>query len=279
MIQILLTLLIAFGVCFSFSSEKKRSIREHFMPPLSYRFEEGQPKTMLNYSVERPNQYQPPIEQTNYSGPADQVMISPIEQQRAEYVRANLTTRPETVRSPQHTSLWLDYTAPPNQTSNVAPRIADVNYGAYINERPPEPQHLAVEPLNPLGLSHNGQLQPIIYARAVYANKKSRLNQLGDPIRGDVPIAPLAGESWFKPAVTPHIDLREGAMTVMGGRHNDTTNELGLLKYKSTFGAHNINAGSRFKPDNEMVMQTSGMIPLYKEMVNNVGDVTVTTMY
>jgi len=263
MIQIILTLLIAFGVCKLFSSDKKRVIREHFMPPLSYRFEQGGPKTMLDYSIDRPVEAQMSAEQP----------------QRAEYARADLTTRPETMRSPPHTSLFLNYTAPPNQTSNVAPRVADVYYGAYINERPPEPRHLAVEPFNPLGLSHNGQLQPIIYSRAVYANKKSRLNQLGDPIRGDVPIAPLAGESWFKPAVTPHIDLREGAMTVMGGRHNDTTNELGLLKYKSTYGAHNIIAGSPFKPDNEMVMQTSGMIPLYKEMVNNAGDVTVTTMY
>jgi hypothetical protein len=261
MIQIILTLLIAFGVAMTFSD--KKPIREYFMPPLSYRFEEGGPKTMLDsttvdYSVDRPQTEQP---------------------QRAEYARADLTTRPETVRSPPHTSLFLNYTAPPNQTSNVAPRVADVYYGAYINERPPDQRHLAVEPFNPLGLSQNGQLQPIIYARAVYANKKSRLNQLGDPIRGDIPIAPLSGDAWFKPAVTPHIDLREGAMTVMGGRHNDTTNELGLLKYNSTYGAHNIIAGSPFKPDNEMVMQTSGMIPLYKEMVNNVGDVTVTTMY
>lgn len=255
MIQVILTLLIAVGVC---SLWKKKPVIETFMPPLSYRFEKPPATTTtLDYTNQRPASTQ----------------------QRAEYLHTNSRTSPATVGRPQTTSLYLDYMVPPNQTSNVAPRIADVSYGANIVSRPPPDRFLAVDPMNPLGLSHDGQLQPIIYDRAVYANKLSRLNTLGDPIRGDLPIAPLVNNGWFAPAVTPHIDLREGAMTVMGGRHNDTTNELGRMKYNSTYGAHNIIAGSRYKPDNEMVMQTSGMIPLYKEMVNNVGDVTVSTMY
>ena len=265
MIQVILTLLIAVGLCAAWT-KRKSSLIETFMPPLSYRFEEPPPRAMtttLDYNTTR----QP---------------ASMVPQPATRMMSRDMLVRPRRAADDMlapPTNFTLNYTVPPNQTSNVAPRIADVPYTSALQGPVPDTQYLAVDPMNPLGLSQSGQLQPVIYPRAVYANKMSRLFSLGDPIRGDLPIAPLAGDNWFKPAVTPHIDLREGAMTVMGGRHNDTTNELGLLKYQSTCGGHNINAGAEFSPDNEMVMQTSGMIPLYREMVNNVGDVTIATRY
>jgi len=269
MIQVILTLLIAVGLCAAWTKRKSPSLIETFMPPLSYRFEEPPPRAMtttLDYNTTRQ--------------PAAASMVP----QPARMMSSDTLVRPRRAEAsdmlaPPTTNFTLNYTVPPNQTSNVAPRVADVPYTSALQGPVPDTQYLAVDPMNPLGLSQSGQLQPVIYPRAVYANKMSRLFSLGDPIRGDLPIAPLSGDNWFKPAVTPHIDLREGAMTVMGGRHNDTTNALGLLKYQSTYGGHNINAGAEFSPDNEMVMQTSGMIPLYREMVNNVGDVTIATRY
>lgn len=173
----------------------------------------------------------------------------------------------------------MSYTPPRDMTSTLSPRIGNVSYGANINYRPPEEKLLAVEPFNPLGVAADGEIQPIIYDRFMYANKKSRLYSLGDFIRGDLPIMPSTGD-WFVPAVTPHIDLREGAMNVLGGQFNDTSNALSEMKYKLTAGADNISSGAIYRPPREMVKvrETSGMIPLYQEIMNRVGDVTVTTM-
>ena len=173
----------------------------------------------------------------------------------------------------------MSYTPPRDVTSTLSPRIGNVSYGANINYRMPENNLLAVEPLNPLGVSEDGELQPIIYDRYMYANKKSRLSSQGDSIRGDLPIMPAKG-NWFTPSVTPHIDLKEGAMNVLGGQFNDTSNELSQMKYRLTAGADNIASGSLYHPVNDFVKvkETSGMIPLYQEIINRVGDVTVSTM-
>lgn len=64
-------------------------------------------------------------------------------------------------------------------------------------------------------------VQPVIYERLILANKKSRLQGLGDPIRGDIPIVPNR-TGWFQPSVAPHIDLRAGAMNIISGN-----NEMG----------------------------------------------------
>jgi Family of unknown function (DUF5850) len=81
-------------------------------------------------------------------------------------------------------------------------------------------------------------VQPIVYDRFIYANRNSRLRALGDPIRGDLPIVPCSG-NWFRPSVHPNIDLQEGAMNVMGGVNNDTTQALAEL-INSTSGDSTI---------------------------------------
>jgi hypothetical protein len=77
--------------------------------------------------------------------------------------------------------------------------------------------------------------QPIVYDRFIFANQRSRLYGLGDPIRGDLPIAPVKSD-WFRPSVHPTIDLRDGAMSVMGGMNNTTANELRALQTITTGG-------------------------------------------
>jgi len=75
--------------------------------------------------------------------------------------------------------------------------------------------------------------QPIIYDRYIYANRNSRLRSQGDPIRGDLPIVPCSSD-WFRPSVSPNLDLQQGAMTVMGGFDNDTSTALASLMYNSS---------------------------------------------
>jgi len=171
------------------------------------------------------------------------------------------------------------YTAPSQMTSTLSPRLGNVSYGANINYKPPEDRFLAVDPQNPLGVAADGEIQPIIYDRYVYAPKKSRLFQHGDPIRGDLAIAPLTG-SWFIPSATPTLDLREGAVNVMSGQFNETANSLAELKYRLSGGAYSISAGAPYRGPNVMepVPAQASSIPLYREMVNRSGDVIVSTL-
>ena len=84
--------------------------------------------------------------------------------------------------------------------------------------------------------------QPIIYDRFIYANQKSRLRGLGDPIRGDLPIVPVRNE-WMRPSAVPNIDLRSGALAVMGGIDMDTTKELLALRSAAAGGLLDVGSG------------------------------------
>jgi hypothetical protein len=90
-----------------------------------------------------------------------------------------------------------------------------------------------------------GGKNPIIYDRYIYANQRSRLYGLGDPIRGDLPIVPCKNE-WFRPSVHPHIDLRDGAISVIAGTRNQTSNQLHALQSASTGGVYNTLGGVNY---------------------------------
>lgn len=62
----------------------------------------------------------------------------------------------------------------------------------------------------------------IVVDRQVFANRNSQLRAVADKIRGDLPIAP-APPGWFRPSVTPQIDLEPGAMNVLTGANESTT--------------------------------------------------------
>ena len=76
----------------------------------------------------------------------------------------------------------------------------------------------------------NGPCNVVVYDRLVYANSKSKLYGQGDPIRGDVGCIVPIKDQWFRPSVRPNIDLRAGAMTIMGGIDNETPRELRALQ-------------------------------------------------
>lgn len=72
------------------------------------------------------------------------------------------------------------------------------------------------------------EVQPIVFERLIYANRNSRLRSQGDWIRGDLPITPC-NTGWFQVSVDPNVDLNQGAMNVLGGLNNDTTQALSAL--------------------------------------------------
>ena len=87
--------------------------------------------------------------------------------------------------------------------------------------------------------------QPIVYDRLMFANRNSKLRAHGDKFRGDLAIAPN-NNGWFNVSVQPNIDLEQGAMNVMGGINNETTQQLADLiyttsgKYKTTIAGANM---------------------------------------
>lgn len=105
--------------------------------------------------------------------------------------------------------------------------------------------------LNPQGESVN------VYTAQnfIYANRNSRLRSQGDPIRGDLPIVPCAAE-WFRPSVQTNIDLQQGAMNVLGGNDNSTTQALAQL-INSTSGDTTI-AGVNMATSKDL--STDGMM-------------------
>jgi hypothetical protein len=84
--------------------------------------------------------------------------------------------------------------------------------------------------------------QPIVYDRYMYANAKSRLRSLGDPIRGDLAIVPCSAEC-FRPSVSPNIDLQTGALNVMGGFDASTQHQMAELINMTSGGVDDISGG------------------------------------
>ena len=74
----------------------------------------------------------------------------------------------------------------------------------------------------------------VVVDRLVFANRNSQLRSMGDPIRGDVPIVP-SPPGWFRPSVAPQIDLQRGAMNILAGT-NDATTQMDALLSASVNG-------------------------------------------
>lgn len=116
----------------------------------------------------------------------------------------------------------------PNYQMDVSPRFSgDVNYGPRIRYEFPSsnvmPHSTEQAP---------DRKQTITYDRHIYANKKSRLRALGDPLRGDLPIIPFSG-GWYAPAVQPSLDLHAGAVSAMGGINNENSLNVAKLIYET----------------------------------------------
>lgn len=58
-----------------------------------------------------------------------------------------------------------------------------------------------------------------IYDRQIFVNKKSRTRGQGDPIRGDLPIAPCKRD-WFQTSASPQ-DLRLGAINQISNKNEN----------------------------------------------------------
>lgn len=118
---------------------------------------------------------------------------------------------------------------------------------------------LPVQPMGGMVVNDLGQevQQPVIYDRLVFANQKSRLREGADPIRGDLPIAPVRNE-WFRPNVHPNIDLNSGALAVIGGLDLDTSKQLLDLQNAASGGLLDVGSGINYSVQNSMYNTNAG---------------------
>lgn len=151
------------------------------------------------------------------------------------------------------------------KTSNIVPpNYSAGNYSQALNSGntytettdmlPVQAMNSGGQMLNALGET---ETQPIIYDRYIFANQKSRLQGLGDPIRGDLPIVPVRSE-WFRPSVHPQIDLRSGAILAMSGADNSTSKELLALQSAASGGLLDTGSGVNYSIQRSPYLSAAG---------------------
>lgn len=114
-----------------------------------------------------------------------------------------------------------------------------------LEEASPIPEATSTIPVGDMtGIDAVGiETQVKQYDTIVYANQQSRLRSRGDPIRGDLPIVPACGPKWFTASNTPHLDLQQGALNVMGGFDNETSRAMALLQVQTSGGTQQALGG------------------------------------
>jgi len=137
-------------------------------------------------------------------------------------------------------------------SGNFNQKIDDLKYTEVTDMLPV--QNMGGQIINELG---EEQVQPIIYDRFIYANQKSRLYALADPIRGDLPIVP-SNTGWFQVNVHPQIDLQAGAMAVMGGINNSTSAQLLALQSAAAGNLVDTGSGINFAVQNSQFSSNAG---------------------
>lgn len=105
-----------------------------------------------------------------------------------------------------------------------------------------------------------GPASVTVYDRLIFANQKSRLYGQGDPIRGDIGCIVPIKDQWFRPSVRPNIDLRAGALSIMGGIDNSTPRELRALQNIYSAGVSNIQNDAYANTVNPTLAQKSTSI-------------------
>jgi hypothetical protein len=80
------------------------------------------------------------------------------------------------------------------------------------------------------GVDKNGQpTQCVFFDRIIHSNRNNRRRSQGDPIRGDLPIAPMKNDGWFKTSFS-FEDLQQGALGVLGGQSESSIRLAEFIK-------------------------------------------------
>ncbi len=194
-------------------------------------------------------------DQTKNTLPSLPSMNSNMPTRDGQFIKESFTTpvRCNTDRQPQQKFVsqapyYSGYTTPPDFTTTNYANEYDQLAGSTFSSILPAGE---VKIVNKDGSVE----QPIIYDRFIFANQRSRLQGLGDRIRGDLPILPN-NSGWFQVPVNPTIDLTNSALGVMSG-FGDTAKDLTALK--TAIAMNTLNTwGSMGNIDNSVQKQMMG---------------------
>jgi len=131
-------------------------------------------------------------------------------------------------------------------------------------------------PVPTMGGGATAQENPNIYTnydRFIFALQRNRLQGQGDPIRGDVPCVPCNPSSdassnvWFRPSVNVATSLRTGAINVIAGVGNVTSQQTAELQMRALGGAKDTFGGVALPlPENTPV---ANLQALQQAKINN----------
>ena len=108
----------------------------------------------------------------------------------------------------------------------------NTNYVAAINSTVDSMPSDVLNITDMTATTNGNDLDQVVFTeRIMVSNLRGRRYGLGDYIRGDLPITQdCTPDGWFKSAASPN-DLNTGAMNVLGGVNNETSNALAQLVF------------------------------------------------
>ena len=151
-----------------------------------------------------------------YNKPSFEKMAFPNPQQYKNMVQENYTGRQREQGCGVSGSPYQSAPFPPpsdykngdfNSLVNSLPKLHGVSTNQTLMNSLPIPT---------MEETAGGEEDVVNYNRMIISNPNSRLRGQGDPIRGDLVIAP-APTGWFRPSANPTLDLQQGALQVIAG--------------------------------------------------------------
>jgi hypothetical protein len=157
---------------------------------------------------------------------------APAQEHQASYPNDPLTVHHRDVYEPLEMASMVEApkvqeggAAAPTQAEREEHRRKLIEQGNEVANK------LPVQTMNQGGPQDDGAVYQCA-DRYIFALQKSRLYGLADPIRGDIPVIPClpnrnpASNTWFRPSSNPRVDLNAGALNVIGGIGNVTSQQL-----------------------------------------------------
>lgn len=251
-------ILSALGLLLFFTFTKHRDIVEHFnsgVPMQARRVHVNVDKKQHLYSA-------PSVSNNMYMVPSKLQMNLPPRSAsvgygaRILYDTPDKSLRADNMGSMEYnknkTQIREGFTNPP-QTTYVASSIPTNLQQKEIPSSSALGGEKTDKKVNEIGI---GEETPIPVDVYVYGLQKSPKVRDSDWIRGDVPI-PVQNQGWFNVSANPSVDLRQGALAVLGGVNNETAKELMALKASSLGTSQNVGSGIKYTVEKSHYLSSS----------------------
>lgn len=260
----------ALGLLLFCTFRKHKDVVEHFNSGAPLRAKQVQvfrdKKTQQMFSVPQQPQSNSSVSQSMYMVPSNLQMNIPPRSAPADY-GASIRYDPPAVSNRGTSMGSLEYSKTQIREGYTTPSRTYVGSTLpYSQHTIPSSDELKKETdkgvekeaekghANEIGMFED---QAVPLSTFVFANQKSFLASQGDWIRGDPPIPPSPSMGWFNVAASTN-DLRQGAMSVIGGVNNDTAKELMALKAASMGVKEAVGGGIKYTVEKSAFLSAQG---------------------